>query len=215
MTRFPVLLLIPLLLGLASCTQAAVPKALPNPAVDLKPADGQTSAELVLAGGCFWCTEAVFEKVPGVADVVSGYAGGSKADADYKKVSAGETEHAEVIKISYDPAKVSFGKLLKVFFAAAHDPTQLNRQGPDFGKQYRSAIFYADDEQKRVAEAYIQQLGDAKVFSDKIVTTLEKLDAFYPAEGYHQDFAKRNPDHGYVRAHVPQKLAKLEKVLKE
>jgi len=210
------LTLLALIFTTTACTQAAsdVTGTIPAPAIDLKPAEGQSSAQVVLAGGCFWCTEAVFEAVPGVSDVVSGYAGGTKEDADYDKVSAGSTAHAEAIKITYDPSKVSFGNLLKIFFAAAHDPTQLNRQGPDSGKQYRSAIFFADDEQKRVAEAYIKQLSDVKTFDKPIATTLEKLDTFYPAEEYHQDFVKRNPNHGYVQQNVPQKLAKLKKILK-
>ncbi len=189
-----------------------VTATIPDPAEDLKPTDGQTEAKLVLAGGCFWCTEAVFEAVPGVTGVVSGYAGGSKVDAEYRKVSAAQTEHAEVIEITYDPSKVTFARLLKVFFGAAHDPTQLNRQGPDTGKQYRSAIFYANDDQKRVAEAYIKQLEKAKVFDKPIVTTMEKLDAFYPAEDYHQDYVKNHPQDGYVRQNVPAKLEKLKKL---
>ncbi len=205
-----------LVLSSVHCVRAEeAVKPFPDPATDLKPADGQTSAEAVLAGGCFWCTEAVFEGVPGVTDVVSGYAGGSKEDATYQKVSAGETGHAEAIRVRYDPAKVSFGQLLKVFFATAHNPTQLNRQGPDVGRQYRSAIFFADDEQKRIAEAYIKQLTDAKVFQQPIVTTLEKLDAFYPAEDYHQDYAQQNPDNSYVRQNVPQKVKKRDKLLEK
>lgn len=202
------------MLSAIACTQAAqdVTQTIPDPAVDLKAAEGQTEATMVVAGGCFWCTEAVCQEVPGVKSVVSGYAGGSKEDADYRKVSSGQTDHAEAILITYDPAKISYGQLLKVFFAAAHDPTQLNKQGPDTGKQYRSAIFYANDEQKRVAEAYIKQLTDAKVFDKPIVTTLEKLDVFYPAEDYHQDYAQRNPKDGYIRQNVPQKLKKLEKL---
>jgi peptide-methionine (S)-S-oxide reductase len=183
----------------------------PEPKDDLRlPADAGPQT-IVLAGGCFWCVEGVYEQIPGVTDVVSGYAGDSEAAADYKKVSSGQTRHAEVVRITYDPAKTSLGKLLKVFFAVAHDPTQLDRQGPDYGKQYRSAVFYADDDQKRVAEAYIRQLNDAKLFDQPIVTRLEKLDAFYPAEGYHQDYVRNNPRDGYV---VQQALPKIEKAKK-
>jgi peptide-methionine (S)-S-oxide reductase len=202
-----------LTLGLSACSHAAAdPASVPDPAVDLKYPDGATRAEAVFSGGCFWCTEAVCEHVPGVISVVSGYSGGSQEDATYEKVSTGTTGHAEAIKITYDPRKITYAKLLKVFFAAAHDPTQLNRQGPDRGTQYRSAIFYADDDQKRVAEAYIKQLNEAKVFDKPIVTTLEPLKAFYEAEAYHQDYVKNNPNSGYILQNVPHKLEKLEKI---
>lgn len=182
----------------------------PDPVLDAKP--GATSPQIaVLAGGCFWCTEVVFEYVAGVSEVVSGYAGGTKESARYDAVSAGATNHAEVIQVKFDPAKVSYGQILKIFFAVAHDPTQLNRQGPDWGKQYRSEIFYADEEQKKVAEAYIAQVDQAKVFSGKIVTRVSALEKFYPAEGYHQDFVKRNPNHGYVVVHALPKVEKLKK----
>lgn len=182
--------------------------SLPDPAVDLKPAKGLQT--MVLAGGCFWCTEAVFEPVKGVTEVVSGYAGGSKETAHYKLVSGGGTQHAEAIQIRYDPAQVSYGQLLKIFFSVAHDPTQLNRQGPDYGAQYRSSIFYANDEQRRVAEAYIQQLTAAKSFAKPIVTKLESLTAFYAAEEYHQDFVKHNPMHPYVMVNSAPKIKKLK-----
>jgi peptide-methionine (S)-S-oxide reductase len=184
----------------------------PDPKVDLVAEAKQTSAKVVLAGGCFWCTEAVFQNMKGVKNVVSGYAGGSSAMADYRKVSAGVTDHAEVIEITYDPRVISFGQLMKVFFSVAHDPTQLNKQGPDWGRQYRSAIFYASDEQKRVAEAYIAQLNDAKVFPRRIVTTLEKLEKFYPAEDYHQDYVDNNPQNGYVVVNALPKVEKLKKI---
>jgi peptide-methionine (S)-S-oxide reductase len=180
---------------------------LPDPALDAKTEKGPQTA--VFAGGCFWCTEVVFEQLQGVSDVVSGYAGDTKQTAKYDLVSSGRTKHAESIQIKYDPSKISYGQLLKVFFAAAHDPTQLNRQGPDHGPQYRSAIFYASDEQKRVAEAYIQQLTAAKAFDKPIVTQVAPLTAFYAAEQYHQDFVKRNPSHGYV---VVNALPKIKKV---
>lgn len=182
----------------------------PDPTVDAKPATGQQTA--VLAGGCFWCTEAVFEQLAGVTNVVSGYAGGTAQTAKYDLVSAGGTDHAEVIQVTFDASRITYGQLLKVFFAAAHDPTQLNRQGPDWGKQYRSAIFYSGEEQERVAESYIRQLGEAKVFGEPIVTQVVELKGFYPAEAYHQDFVKRNPMHPYV---VVNALPKIRKVKKE
>jgi methionine-S-sulfoxide reductase len=151
---------------------------------------GQTA---VFAGGCFWCTEAVFEQLAGVDKVVSGYAGGDAATAHYEIVGSGKTNHAESIEVTYDPARISYGTLLKVFFSVAHDPTQLNRQGPDYGRQYRSAIFYKDDEQKRIAEAYIKQLNEAEVFKKPIVTEVTALPHFYPAEAYHQHFVKLHP----------------------
>ncbi|MCP5113430.1 MAG: peptide-methionine (S)-S-oxide reductase MsrA [bacterium] len=181
----------------------------PEPEVDASPSTG--SATAVLAGGCFWCTEAVFEPLDGVKKVVSGYAGGTSGSANYKAVSSGASKHAEVIEITYNPAKISYGQLLKIFFSTAHDPTQLNRQGPDHGRQYRSAIFYANDEEKRIAEAYVAQLNQAKVFSKPIVTTLEPLTKFYRAEGYHQDFVSRSPRHPYVVVNALPKVKKLKK----
>jgi peptide-methionine (S)-S-oxide reductase len=181
----------------------------PAPAVD--PPAPATTAKAVLAGGCFWGVEAVFEGLRGVNDVVSGYAGGSQANAHYTMVGTGRTGHAESVEISYDPSQISYGKLLQVFFSVAHDPTQLNRQGPDEGTQYRSAIFYNSDEQKRVAEAYIQQLNQAKVFKRPIVTQLMPLKAFYPAEDYHQDFIAHNPDNPYIVYNDLPKLNELKK----
>jgi len=182
----------------------------PDPAVDLQPSKAHQT--VVLAGGCFWCTEAVFEIVDGVEDVISGYAGGTKDTAKYDIVSTGTTGHAESILITYNPAKVSFGQLLKIFFSVAHDPTSLNRQGADVGTQYRSAIFYADDEQKRVAEAYIHQLNEAHVFSKPIVTRLERLDKFYTAERYHQDYADRNRGNPYIVNVSDPKVLKLKQM---
>src|SRR5882672_4012052 len=147
----------------------------------------------VLAGGCFWCTEAAFEQLEGVLDVTSGYTGGARETANYRAVCGGDTGHAEAIRITYDPAKISYERLLDVFFDA-HDPTQLNGQGNDIGTQYRSAIFYANEEEKKAAEAKIKQLTAARAFSRPIVTTLESLGAFYPAEEYHQDYARQHPD---------------------
>lgn len=172
------------------------------------------TAEAVLAGGCFWCVEAVFEELDGVIDVESGYAGGDEATADYKKVSSGQTDHAEAVRVVYDPDKVNFETLLRIHFAT-HDPTTKNRQGADVGPQYRSAIFYADDEQKKLAEAIIQDLNASEAFSNPIVTTLEPLDKFYAAEGYHQNFVCRNPMNPYVRNVALPKVDKLRKVLSE
>jgi methionine-S-sulfoxide reductase len=155
----------------------------------------------VFAGGCFWCTEAAFEQLEGVSDVTSGYAGGAAETANYEAVCRGDTGHAEVIRITYDPAKISYDQLLEVFFDA-HDPTQLNRQGNDRGTQYRSAIFYADDEQRRAAEIKIKALSERQAFPAPIVTTLEPLKAFYPAEQYHQDYARHNPGQPYIQFHA-------------
>jgi peptide-methionine (S)-S-oxide reductase len=179
----------------------------PDHEQDLPAAEGEQ--RVVLAGGCFWCVEAVFLAMDGVTSVESGYAGGHASSANYEAVCSGTTGHAEVVDVHYDPAKVSFGELLKVFFSVAHDPTQLNRQGNDRGTQYRSAVFYETAEQRRVAEAYIQQLNQAGVYPDPIVTTLEPLEAFYPAEEYHQNFAARNPYQPYIMAVAAPKMEKL------
>lgn len=190
-------------------------KPFPGPLVDTVAEKQQTTATAVFAGGCFWCTEAVCERVVGVKNVVSGYTGGSAATADYRTVSSGTTDHAEAIEITYDPKKISYGQLLKVFFDVAHDPTQLNRQGPDSGRQYRSAIFYVTSEQKAVAEAYIKQLDAAGIFAKKIVTTVQPLEKFYPAEAYHQDFARKNPRQGYIVQTALPKVEKLQRKLPE
>jgi peptide-methionine (S)-S-oxide reductase len=199
----------PLLALIVALTLGQAQKPVPSPAVDSKPA-AQGEQTAVLAGGCFWGVEAVFERLDGVKDVVSGFAGGARG-ASYEVVSTGTTGHAEVVKITYDPAKISYGTLLKVFFAVAHDPTQLNRQGPDEGPQYRSSIFFTDDEQKRMAEAYIRQLDAAGVFPRRIVTTVVALDKFYAAGGEHQNFIARNPSNPYVVYNDLPKLAHLEK----
>lgn len=180
---------------------------IPDPLVDLPPASAGGTETAVLAGGCFWGVEAVFESLAGVADVISGYAGGSKESARYERVASGRSGHAESVSITYDPSAISYGKLLKVFFAVAHDPTEVNRQGPDEGPQYRSAIFYASAGQQKVAEAYIRQLDQAGVFRRKIATTLEPLDGFYPAEREHQNFLVRNRTHPYI---VYNDLPKLD-----
>jgi peptide-methionine (S)-S-oxide reductase len=183
----------------------------PDPTIDITPDPTATPQSVVLGGGCFWCTEAVFVKLDGVISVVSGYAGGSAETADYKSVCSGTTDHAEVIRVRFDASRITFGQILKVFFAVAHDPTHLNRQGNDIGRQYRSAVFYADDEQRKVAASYIQQLKDAHVFETPIVTTLEPLEQFFDAEDYHQNFAARNPGQPYVAAIAAPKVKKLEK----
>lgn len=189
-------------------------------ATDLPAADQDIAAEstdepqaavAVLAGGCFWCTEAVFEPLAGVSSVVSGYAGGAEDDANYQAVSAGLTDHAEAIAITYDPSVISYGQLLRVFFAVAHNPTHVDRQGNDRGRQYRSAVFYANDEEQNVAGAYIKQLDDAGVFDAPIATTLEPLTVFHPAEAYHQDYAEQNPSQPYVAAIALPKVEKLRK----
>ncbi|KAA1175767.1 peptide-methionine (S)-S-oxide reductase MsrA [Marinobacter salinexigens] len=179
----------------------------PDPEKDLTQAG--TEARLVLAGGCFWCVEAVFLAMKGVTAVESGYAGGQAETANYDAVCTGATGHAEVVDVHYDPSKVSFGELLKVFFSVAHDPTQLNRQGNDRGTQYRSAVFYETQEQKAVVAAYIEQLDAAGVYPERIVTALEPLHAFYPAEAYHQNFAARNPYQPYIMAVAAPKMEKL------
>ena len=186
------------------------PIAVPEAAVTSSPpAPGLQT--IVLAGGCFWGIEAVFEHIKGVTDAVSGYAGGTKEQADYETVSTGTTGHAESVKVTFDPTKVSLEKLLQVFFSVATDPTQLNRQGPDVGPQYRSVIFFADEEQARVARAYIDQLTKAKVYPRPIVTQVVKLQGFYPAEEYHQNFAERNPTYPYIVYNDAPKVANLKK----
>ena len=181
----------------------------PDPLVDIVAGDEGAAQVTVLAGGCFWCTEAVFQALEGVLEVTSGYAGDSAETANYRSVCSGATNHAEVTEVRFDPERVSFGQLLKVFFSVAHDPTQLDGQGPDKGRQYRSAIFYVDDEQRRVAEAYMEQLEAAGVYDGPIVTTLEPLEVFYPAEEDHQDYAARHPWQPYIAGNAAPKLEKL------
>jgi peptide-methionine (S)-S-oxide reductase len=185
------------------------PEEFPDPLVDAKVADKAGQSRAILAGGCFWCVEAVYKNLDGVTSVKSGYAGGTADTADYETVSSGTTDHAESVEVVYDPSQISYGQILKVFFSIAHDPTQLNRQGPDTGRQYRSAIFYADDEQKRVAEAYIDQLNKAHVFDRPIVTEVVPLEAFFQAETYHQDYAARNPLNPYIVINAQPKVRKL------
>jgi methionine-S-sulfoxide reductase len=188
------------------------PQVVPAPAVDVSPTTQPGAARsAVFAGGCFWCVEAVFEQLDGVKEAVSGYAGGDAKTATYKQVCSGQTGHAEAVRITYDPSRITYGRLLQVFFST-HDPTTRNRQGPDSGSQYRSAIFYADDEEKRVAQAYIRQLDEARAFARPIVTTIEPLKGFYTAEQYHQDFARNNPTHGYVEQWIAPKIQKTCKL---
>jgi len=181
----------------------------PDPKLDTALASTPVDKTAVLAGGCFWCVEAVFKELRGITSVRSGYAGGTASTADYRTVCTGRTNHAEAIEIVYDASQTTFGQLLKIHFSVAHDPTQKDRQGNDTGRQYRSAIFYADDEQKSVAEAYIRQLNEAHVFASPIATTLEPLDKFYVAEDYHQDYAARNPGQPYVAYVAQPKVDKL------
>jgi peptide-methionine (S)-S-oxide reductase len=195
---------------IASFTLAAA--SLPNPAFDQSKPE-KKSDTAVFAGGCFWGVEAVFDAVKGVSDAVSGYAGGNKSTAHYEIVSTGTTGHAESVQVTYDPAQISFGQLLKIYFSVVHDPTELNRQGPDEGTQYRSEIFYTSEEQKRIAEAYIQQLTAAKAFRKPIVTKVAPLQAFYPAEDYHQDYVAHHPTQPYVAHNDVPKLANLHKEL--
>jgi peptide-methionine (S)-S-oxide reductase len=183
------------------------PDEFPDPEIDIAPGTGEQA--VVLAGGCFWCVEAVFAQVEGVLGMTSGYAGGSAETADYETVCTGRTGHAEAVQVRYDPRTLSYGQVLKLFFSVAHDPTTLNRQGNDVGTQYRSAIFYADAEQQRVAQAYIDQLDRAGVFSRKIVTSLEPLDRFYEGEEYHQGYAASHPNQPYIRAVAQPKVEKL------
>jgi peptide methionine sulfoxide reductase msrA/msrB len=187
---------------------------IPLPEKDIALAAKSGTAEAIFAGGCFWCTEAVFEGLDGVKQVISGYIGGDSRRTDYRSVTTGTTGHAEAIRIIYDPSKMTYGQLLHLFFAT-HDPTTLNRQGPDRGTQYRSAIFTKDDEYKAVAQAYIDQLNEVKAFKRSIVTALEPMAPFYQAESYHQDFVKMNPNHGYVRQWALPKIEKRDKLLKD
>jgi len=198
--------------GVLSVPELAAKDApFPDPAVDNPLAAGAPES-VALAGGCFWGVQAVFQHVKGVVSATSGYSGGSAKTAKYEIVSSGTTGHAETVRVLYDPAQVSFGQILKIFFAVAHDPTQLNRQGPDEGAQYRSVIFYAGEDQKRIAELYVAQLGEAKVFRRRIVTAIAPLEAFYPAEAYHQDYAARHPYDPYIVINDRPKVDALRKL---
>jgi peptide-methionine (S)-S-oxide reductase len=199
-------------LCVGGCGGSSDAATLPDPAVDAAKTSDKQTATAVFAGGCFWGVEAVFKHVKGVTSAVSGYAGGSAKTAHYEIVGTGLTGHAESVEVTYDPSQISYGQLLRVFFSVAHDPTQLNRQGPDVGTQYRSAIFYADAEQQRIAKAYIDQLSTAKAFGRPIVTQLTPLNAFYRAEDYHQDYLARHPESMYI---VINDLPKLNHLRQE
>ena len=190
-------------------------KSFPDPAVDLPIATSTSTQSVVLAGGCFWCVEAVYRQLDGIVSVTSGYAGGTKETANYRTVCSGTTDHAEAVKVDYDASKVTYGQILKVFFSVAHDPTHLNRQGNDVGRQYRSTVFYADQQQRRTAELYIQQLNTAHIFSEAIATTLEPLKEFYEAEDYHQDYAARNPNQPYIACVALPKVDKVREYYPE
>ena len=186
---------------------------IPAPKMDAKAADGLQTA--VLAGGCFWGVQGVFQHTAGVVNAVSGYAGGSQMTATYEQVSTGSTGHAESVQVKFDPKKISYGKILQIYFSVAHDPTQLNRQGPDHGTQYRSAIFTTSDEQKQVADAYIAQLNAAKVYGSPIVTKVGALQAFFPAEAYHQDYLTLHPNQPYIAYNDLPKVENLKKLFAE
>jgi peptide-methionine (S)-S-oxide reductase len=203
-----------LLVGFATnaARAAEVAATIPAPAIDAAaPADAAPQT-IVLAGGCFWGVQAVFQHTKGVTAAVSGYAGGEKQTAHYDMVGTGSTGHAESVAVTFDPRQISYGKILQIYFSVAHNPTELNRQGPDVGTQYRSAIFYADEEQKRIAASYIAQLEKAHVFTRPIVTRLEKLPGFYPAEDYHQDFAVLHPTYPYIVFNDAPKVENLKRL---
>jgi len=215
-SRMPALLLAVMLASAIACTagdNAIV--VVPNPAVDSPMAKSKGEQTAVVAGGCFWGIQAVFQHVRGVINATSGYSGGAANTAEYEMVSTGDTGHAESVKITYDPSQITYGQLLRVFFSVAHDPTQLNRQGPDSGTQYRSVIFYNSDEQKRIAEAYIAQLDKASVFPRPIVTRVVPLSAFYPAEAYHQNYAAQHPNNPYIVYNDAPKVAHLQQQFPE
>ncbi|MGY6271558.1 peptide-methionine (S)-S-oxide reductase MsrA [Achromobacter denitrificans] len=199
------------LLGSASAHAAESAAIIPPPALD-QPAHASMPQKAVLAGGCFWGVQAVFQHVKGVTRAVSGYAGGQADTANYDAVSSGRSGHAEAVEITYDPAQVSYGQLLQIYFSVAHDPTQLNRQGPDSGPQYRSAVFPANDDQREVAKAYIAQLNKAGAYSRPLATAIEPLRAFYPAEDYHQDYLVRHPYSMYIMVNDIPKIENLARM---
>ena len=214
-SRLSAILLTLVFAAVTACSAADRASAVPNPAVDSPIATAKSQQTAVVSGGCFWGIQAVFQHVKGVINATSGYTGGSSLTAQYEIVSTGATGHAESVKITYDPSQVTYGQLLRVFFSVAHDPTELNRQGPDEGTQYRSSIWYANDEQKRIAEAYIAQLDKAKVFPSPIVTKVVPLKGFYAAEGYHQNYAANHPDDPYIVYNDAPKVAHLREQLPE
>ncbi len=209
---FSILVLLPLLTAVA-CGAASGP--IPPPAVDAPLAATAGKQTAVFAGGCFWGVQAVFERVKGVIATTAGYSGGSKSSATYDQVVTETTGHAESVEVVYDPSRITYGQLLRVYFSVAHDPTELNRQGPDVGTSYRSAIFYTDETQKRIAAAYIAQLDAAKVFPRPIVTVVTPLKAFYRAEEYHQDYALKNPNNPYIEVCDRPKINALKKEFPE
>src|ERR1017187_4028444 len=211
-TKIAALIVILILAGTVAWNRADAAGAstvLPDPAVDSTLATKSDQQTAVVAGGCFWGIQAVFQHVKGVKDATAGYSGGSAATAEYERVGTGETGHAESVKITFDPAQISYGQLLKVFFSIAHDPTELNRQGPDTGSQYRSVIFYSSEEQRHIAETYISQLEQAKSFPRAIVTQVVPLKAFYPAEAYHQNYATLHPYNPYIAINDAPKVEHL------
>jgi len=211
-----VAMMLTVLAGVVACRAGSGASAtVPAPVVDEAKAAAPGKQTAVVAGGCFWGIQAVFQHVKGVASATSGYAGGSVKNPDYETVSSGRTGHAESVQVVYDPSQVTYGELLRVFFSVALDPTEVNRQGPDEGTQYRSVIFYGNDEQKRIAEAYIAQLDQAKVFRRKIATQVTPLQAFYPAEGYHQNYAAMHPSDPYIFYNDAPKVANLKKEFPE
>ena len=201
--------------GMLPSLDAAAASPLPAPAQDVPAASVKGPQTAVFAGGCFWGVEAVYRHVKGVTKAVSGYAGGTKDTARYNVVSAGSTGHAEAVQVTYDPRQISYGRILQIYFSVAHNPTELNRQGPDDGTQYRSAIFFANSEQQQVAQAYIAQLDKAGTFKQPIVTQLTKYDAFYPAEAYHQDYATLHPESPYIYYNDAPKVENLKKLFPE
>ena len=208
------LILVVITMFLNSCSMAnASAVAIPDPKLDSALTPKPTEQTAVFAGGCFWGVEAVFDRVKGVVKAESGYAGGSADTAEYYTVASGASGHAESVRITFDASQITYGQLLKVFFAVAHDPTELDRQGPDIGPQYRSAIFYTNEEQKRIAESYIQQLDQGKAFNNKIVTQVVPLDGFYQAEDYHQNYLVNHPNEPYIVYNDMPKLANLRKLL--
>ncbi|HEY1939089.1 MAG TPA: peptide-methionine (S)-S-oxide reductase MsrA [Candidatus Angelobacter sp.] len=213
--RFITTLSILCLSATIACHASSAAVKLPNPATDEQLSKNKSSETVVLAGGCFWGIQAVFEHVKGVSSATAGYSGGVADTAQYETVSTGRTGHAESVKVVYDPSQISFGQILKVFFSVAHDPTELNRQGPDEGTQYRSVIFYATDEQKRIAQAYVGQLNGAKAFAQPIVTQIVALKAFYPAEAYHQNYAEQHPNEPYIAINDLPKIDHLKQTLPE
>jgi len=201
--------------ALAGTACAEAGRAVPAPVADEAPAAGAGTETAVLAGGCFWGVQGVFQHVQGVSRAVSGYAGGEASTAHYERVGTGRTGHAESVQVTFDPRQISYGRLLQIYFSVAHDPTEFDRQGPDSGPQYRSTIFPATPEQARVAKAYIAQLDSARTFGKPLATTVEPLKAFYPAEGYHQDYLTLNPNAPYIRFYDLPKLGELKRLYPE